>query len=62
MLNFKLSALSALCLARSAFGGTTVWSGSFNYYNTVADFDTCMPFCFISVSSLLNCVERELVE
>ncbi|EIW81051.1 hypothetical protein CONPUDRAFT_104186 [Coniophora puteana RWD-64-598 SS2] len=37
--NTALISLAAL-IARPVLAGTTIWSGSFDYYNTSADFDT----------------------
>lgn len=36
-----LSLIALTTLARLASAGTTIWSGSFNAYPTVADFDQC---------------------
>lgn len=42
LFNMKYSPL--LLFAAGARAGTTIWSGSFNAYSTVADFDNCARF------------------
>lgn len=38
---FKWAILSILAITAQA--GTIVWDGSFNNFNTVSDFEKCMP-------------------
>ena len=45
MVALAWASLSTFVLAARA--GTTIWSGNFDYYATVADFDTCIESLFV---------------